>query len=53
LQENAEFIAAQPRNRVFGTNSRLQNASDVFEQSVAGLMPAGVVDELELIEIQI
>ena len=53
LQQDAELIAAETRDRVAGADARLQNAGDLLQQAIAGLVAAGVVDELELIEIEI
>src|SRR6186713_3560249 len=45
LQQNAELVAAETRDRVAGANAGLQNARDLLQQAVAGLVTAGVVDE--------
>ena len=53
LQQQSELIAAQPRDGVVSANAGLEEPCDLLEQTIAGLMTAGVVDELELIQIEI
>ena len=53
LQQQAEFVAAQARDGVRGAHPRLQQAGDVAQQPVAGAVAAGVVDHLELVEVDV
>ena len=53
LEQHAELVATQARDGVRRAYARLQKAGDVTDQAVAGGMPAGVVDELELVEVDI
>ena len=53
LQQDAELIPAQARQRVAAAHPRLQHPGDLLQQLIAGRMSAGIVDQLELIQIQI
>ena len=53
LQQQAEFVAAQARDGVGGAHAGLQQAGDVAQQPVAGAVTAGVVDHLELVEVDV
>jgi hypothetical protein len=53
LHQDAEFIAAQPRDGVAGAYVRLQQPGDVAQQAVAGRVAAGVVDHLELVQVHV
>ena len=53
LQQHAELVAAQARERVAAAHARLQHAGDLLQQLVAGRMAAGVVDHLELVEVEV
>ncbi len=53
LQQDAELVSAQACERVGGADAGLHYARDLLEQPVARLMPAGVVDDLELVEIEV
>ena len=53
VQQHAELVAAEPRQGVAGTDTRLHDAGDLLEQPVAGLVAAGVVDDLELVEVEV
>ena len=53
FEQQAEFVAAQARDGVRGTHARLQQAGDVAQQPVAGAVAAGVVDHLELVEVDV
>ncbi len=52
LEEDREFVAAQPRDAVAGPDRAVQALTDDLEQRVAGGMPEAVVDGLELVEIE-
>src|ERR1019366_6844277 len=52
LEQYAEFVAAQARQRVAPPNLGFEQRADLAKQGVAGAVPASVVDDLELIEIQ-
>src|SRR5262249_2617114 len=53
LEQHAELVAAQTGDGVRGAYPRLQQPGDVAQQTVAGLMSAGVVHYLELIEVDV
>ena len=53
LQQDAEFIAAEPRQRVPPAHRGAQQLAELFQHGVAGHMAAGVVDDLEVIEVEI
>ena len=52
LEQNAELIAAQAREGVAPAHLGLEQRAHLAEQRVAGAVAAGVVDDLELIEIE-
>lgn len=52
-QQHAQFIAAQARQDVAVAHLRLQQLGQQLQQHVAGTMAAGVVDDLELVEVQV
>src|SRR6202008_3346072 len=53
LEENAEFIAAEPRERIAPAHLGLQQGPHLTEQRIAGRMAAGVVDDLELVDVEV
>ncbi len=53
FQQHSEFITAQPCDRVRGPDACLQQSRHIAQQPVAGLVPAGVVHDLELIQVDI
>ena len=52
-QQHAELVAAEPGERVGRADAGLQHARDLLQQPVAGLVAAGVVDDLELVEVEV
>ena len=52
-QQHAEFVAAEPRQGVGCADAGLQDARHLLQQPVAGLVAAGVIDHLELVEVQV
>jgi hypothetical protein len=52
-QQHAELVTAEPCDRVGGPHPRLDQARDLADQPIAGRMPAGVVDQLELVEVDV
>ena len=50
-QQHNEFVAAEARDKVIGANAVAQLLRSEPEQLVAGGMSAGIVDVLELIEV--
>ena len=52
LDEDHELVATQPCDGVGGANATGEPAGDEVEELIAGVMPEGVVDKLEIIEIQ-
>ena len=53
LEQHAKLVTAQPRQRVAPANFRFQQRAKLAEQRVAGAVATGIVDDLELIEIQV
>ena len=53
LQQHAELVAAEAGERVGRADAGLHDARDLLEQPVAGLVTAGVVDDLELVEVEV
>ena len=53
LQEHAELVAAEARERIGSADTGLHHARELFQEAIAGLVPAGVVDHLELVEVEI
>ena len=53
LEQHAELVAAEPRERIAPTDLRLQQRADLLQQRVAGIVAAGIVDDLELIEVEV
>ncbi|TLD46014.1 MAG: hypothetical protein FAZ92_01705 [Accumulibacter sp.] len=51
LEQDDELVATEPRHRVFGTDTVEQPHRRLFEQSVAGDVTKGVVDDLEVVEV--
>jgi hypothetical protein len=51
--QNREFVAAKARDHVGGAHARAQALRHRLQKPVAGGVPQGVVDVLELIEIEI
>ena len=49
--QDAELLAAVAADQVARADGRLQRAGDEGERAVAGVVPLGVVDELEVIEV--
>src|SRR5882757_1792395 len=52
LEQYPEFIAAQPRQRIAPADFGFEQGADLTQQGIAGAVPAGVVDDLELVQIQ-
>src|SRR4029077_1063056 len=53
LEKNAELIATEARDDVRSAHARLQHSRDIAQQAVPRRVAAGVVDELELVEVDI
>ena len=53
LQQHAELVAAQSRERVAFAQALLQHDADLAHEFVARGVAAGVVDDLELVEVEI
>ena len=53
LQQHAELVAAEARERVGRADAGLHHARELLQQPVAGLVAAGVVDHLELVEVEV
>ncbi len=53
LEQDPELVAAQARDGVRRAHARLQQAGDVAQKPVTGAVTAGVVDDLELIEVHV
>ena len=53
FQQHRELVAAQARHAVAVADRGAQDAGDLAQQLIARRMAAGVVDDLEVIQIQI
>ena len=53
LEQDAELVAAQARQRVALAQMALQHAADLAQHLVARLVATGVIDELELVHVHI
>ena len=52
LAEHHELVATEPGDRVSGADGGAQSRRQLAQQQVTDVVPAGVVDELEIIEIE-
>ena len=52
LEQDRELVPAQPRGRVAGPQAAAQPPGDARQQLVAGGVPQGVVDRLEVVEVE-
>ena len=52
LQQNAELVAANPRDHILFEQRATQAQANLLQQAVAAVMAEGVVDILEMVEIQ-
>src|SRR5690606_30891033 len=53
LEQHAELVAAETRERIAPSDLRFEQGADLLEQRVAGIVAARVVDDLELVEVEI
>ena len=53
LQQHAELVAAQTRQRVARSHAVAQQLADLQQQPISGRVAAGIVDQLELVQIEI
>ena len=53
LEQNAELVAAEAREGVAFAQARAQQRGYLAQQLVAGRVPARVVDDLELVEVEV
>ena len=53
FQEGAEFVAAEPPDRVAAAQAALQQPANRAEDVVPGLVTAGIVHDLESVEVQV
>lgn len=51
LQDHREFVATQAGNNVFGTKSTADGVGNPLQQGITGGVTAGVVDQLEMVEV--
>ena len=51
LQNDDEFVAAEPRHHVAGAQRAAQAPRDFHQQQVAGVVAERIVDDLEAVEI--
>ena len=51
LENDDEFVAAEPRHDVARAQRLAQPAGDLDQQDIAGVMPKQIVDDLEPVEI--
>ena len=52
IEQNGEFVSAQPRDRVVGANAGFEPFSDRYEQFIAHEMPKAVVDDFEAVDVK-
>ncbi len=52
LQQDHELVPAEPGHRVHGSDALLQGLAHGYQQFVPGLVPQGIVDGLELVQVQ-
>jgi len=52
-QDQREFVAAQPRHDVRAADDGLQAAGDLVQQPVAGRVAEGVVEGLEVVQVDV
>src|SRR5690606_18621633 len=53
LEENSELIAPKPGERVAPTHFGLEQRTHLSQQGVARAVSAGIVDDLELVDVQV
>ncbi len=53
LEQDAEFVAAKPCQRVPPANLGLQQCTKLTQQGITCLVTAGIIDDLELVEVEI
>src|SRR5690606_4551564 len=53
LEQHTELVAAETREGIAPADFGLEQGAELAEQSVACTVPAGIVDDLELIEVQV
>mgnify|MGYP003387780151 CR=1 FL=1 len=51
VENQTEFVTTDPRNHVTCAQACLQDAGDMQQNSIAGLMPVAIVDGLEAVKI--
>ena len=50
--DHDEFVAAEPSHHIFDANDRTQTFGNRLKQGIAAVVPKGVVDLLEAVEIE-
>src|SRR3989344_1065223 len=53
FKQQAKFIPTESRDEISGASVLLEQHADLLQQRVAGDVPAGVVDDLELVQVQV
>ncbi len=53
VEKQAELVAAEPGQGIPAPELALEQDADLFEQLVAGGVTGGIVDHLELVEIEV
>src|SRR5580658_3622167 len=53
LQQYAEFVAAEARQRIAPAHLGFQQCAHLAEQRIAGAVTAAVVDDLELVDVEV
>src|SRR5690242_10133206 len=53
LQQNAELIAAEPRQSIPRAQLGTQQCRHLSQEIIPGSVPTGIVDDLELIEVEV
>lgn len=51
--DDGEFVASQPRHEIGATDATAEAHGHGFQQLIADQMPEGIVDTLELVDIDI
>src|SRR5690606_30610262 len=51
-QQHHKFVAAEPSHGIFLPNTPLQPLRDLAKQFVTGIMPQGIVDPFETVQIK-
>jgi len=53
MQQDCKFVAAQPGYDVTASDVLGQQVRNPLQQFIAGMVPAGIIDDLELVDVDI